>query len=158
MRFALAITVVAATFGLGVADAQQRKTPYWASISSGEALMRTGPGKNFPGVWLYRRADLPIKVLEQYPQWRKVQDPGGTIGWMQVGLLADTRTGIVTGEEARPLHEQASEAAPVRSRAEPGVVGRLSECAGAWCRFQAGTRAGYVRKAHVWGVDPGENF
>jgi SH3-like domain-containing protein len=158
MRLALALTLFVGTLALGAAEAQQRKTPYWASISSGEALMRTGPGKNFPGVWLYRRADLPIKVLEQYPQWRKVQDPAGTIGWMQVNLLADTRSGIVTGEEARPLHEQAAETARILYRAEPGVVGRLSECTGAWCRFQVGTRAGYVRKAHVWGVDEGETF
>lgn len=158
MRFALAITFLAAMLGFGAADAQQRKTPYWASISSGEALMRTGPGKNFPGVWLYRRADLPIKVLEQYPQWRKVQDPAGTVGWMQVSLLADTRTAMITGNEPRPMHEQASESAKVRFRAEPGVVGRLSNCAGAWCRFEVGGRTGFIRKAHVWGVDPGESF
>ena len=160
MRRALAIAMilVAAAFSPAAIAQEEKKTPYWASISATEALMRTGPGKNYPAVWLYRRADLPIKVLEVYPSWRKVQDPGGTVGWMQVNLLADTRTGIVTGNEPRPMHEQASESAKVRYRAEPGVVGRLSECTGAWCRFDAGGRAAYIRKAHLWGVDPGENF
>jgi SH3-like domain-containing protein len=77
---------------------------------------------------------------------------------MQVSLLADTRTAMITGNEPRPMHEQASESAKVRFRAEPGVVGRLSNCAGAWCRFEVGGRAGFIRKAHVWGVDPGESF
>jgi len=158
-RMALATTLIMTMLAIGAAQAQQqRKTPYWASISSGEALMRTGPGKNFPGVWLYRRADLPIKVLEVYPQWRKVQDPAGTVGWMQVSLLADTRTAIVTGNEPRPMHEAAAENAKIRFRAEPGVVGRLSECAGAWCRFEVGERAGFIRKTHLWGVDLGETF
>lgn len=157
MRLVLA-TLLFSLFALGAAEAQQRKTPYWASISSGEALMRTGPGKNFPGVWLYRRADLPIKVLETYPSWRKIQDPAGTIGWMQVNLLADTRTAIVTGNEPRPLHETASEGTRIRYRAEPGVVGRLSECAGAWCRFEVAGKAGFIRKAHLWGADAGESF
>lgn len=158
MRLALATIIVLGTLALGAAEAQQRQTPYWASISSGEALMRSGPGKNFPGLWLYRRADLPIKVLETYPSWRRIQDPAGTIGWMQVNLLADQRTAIVTGEVPRPLHETPSDSASVRYRAEPGVVGRLSGCAGEWCRFDVGGKAGFVRKAHIWGVDREENF
>lgn len=157
MRLVLA-TLLLIMFAIGTAEAQQRKPPYWASISAGEALMRTGPGKNFPSVWLYRRADLPIKVLEIYPSWRKIQDPAGTVGWMLVNLLADTRTAIVTGTEPRPLHETASEGTRVRYRAEPGVVGRLSECGGDWCRFEVAGKSGFVRKAHVWGVDAGESF
>src|SRR5690606_11690319 len=72
-----------------------RETPYWASISSGRAMMRTGPGRNYPGTWLYVRPDLPIQVVEVYQSWRKVRDPDGTVGWMLVNLLSDTRTAIV---------------------------------------------------------------
>jgi SH3-like domain-containing protein len=138
------------------AGQQARKTPYWASISSSKALMRTGPGRNFPAVWLYRRADLPIKVLEVYPRWRKVQDPDGTTGWMLVNLLSEARTGIVTGGEPRPLHEAPSEGSKIRFRVAPGVVGRLSNCAANWCQFDVGGRRGHIRIAHLWGVDAGE--
>ena len=44
------------------AAAQDKKPPYWASIASGEAMMRTGPGRNYPGIWLYKRRDLPIRA------------------------------------------------------------------------------------------------
>ena len=43
--------------------AQDKAVPYWASIASGEAMTRTGPGKNYPGVWLYKRRDLPVRVI-----------------------------------------------------------------------------------------------
>lgn len=155
--FAIAIFVVLA--GLSPAEAQEkRKTPYWASISASEALMRTGPGKNFPAKWLYRRGDLPIKVIEVYPSWRKVQDPDGTTGWMLVNLLSDTRTALVRGEEPRPMHAAADEASPVRFLAEPGVVGRLTMCDGAWCRFDVDGRDGFIRVEHVWGTSPNEKF
>ncbi len=137
---------------------EQRKTPYWASISASEALMRTGPAKTYPAKWLYRRADLPIKVLEVYPSWRKVQDPDGETGWMLVNLLSDTRTGIVRGSENRPLHEAATAGSRVLYVAQPGVVGRLNSCAGDWCEFEVGGRRGHVRKAHIWGADPGDSF
>lgn len=137
---------------------KERRTPYWASISAGEAMMRTGPGRNYPATWLYRRADLPIKVIEVYPNWRKVQDPGGTTGWMLVHLLSDRRTAFVTGNEPRPMHARPDAASPIAWRAEPGVVGRISNCDGDWCQLDVGGRKGYIRKAHFWGADPDERF
>jgi SH3-like domain-containing protein len=77
---------------------------------------------------------------------------------MLVNLLSDTRTGLVTGEAARPMHEEPSEASPVRFYAEPGVVGRLSKCDGSWCQFDVKGRKGYISARHIWGVDPGEKF
>jgi SH3-like domain-containing protein len=45
--------------------AQDKQPPYWASIASGQALTRTGPGKNYPAVWLYQRRDLPVRVVKK---------------------------------------------------------------------------------------------
>ena len=160
MKRALAFAaILLATVLSPTAEAQQeRKTPYWASVSASEAMMRTGPAKTYPAKWLYRRADLPIKVLEVYPSWRKVQDPDGETGWMLVNLLSDTRTGVVRGDEPRPLHEAANAGSPVRYLAQPGVVGRLKTCSGDWCEFEVGGRRGHILKGHIWGVDSGEEF
>ena len=159
MRWLLAMALVAVgTAAVPAAQAQEKKTPYWASISAGEAMMRTGPGRNYPATWLYKRADLPVKVVEVYPSWRKVQDPDGTTGWMLVNLLSDTRTAIVRGAAPAPLHEAPRAGSKIRYRAEPGVVGRLSECTVDWCRFDVGERGGFIRTGNIWGVDPGESF
>ncbi|HEY0149802.1 MAG TPA: SH3 domain-containing protein [Allosphingosinicella sp.] len=147
------------SFAVTAADAQRdREPPYWASISATKALMRTGPGRNYPASWLYVRADLPIRVVETYPNWRKVQDPTGTTGWMLQRLLSDQRTAIVTGNEPKAMHESPEEGSRIRFRAEPGVVGRLSKCADGWCRFEVGGRDGYMRAADFWGSDPGEQL
>ncbi|MHA3839868.1 SH3 domain-containing protein [Sphingomonas aestuarii] len=142
---------------IDAADAQRRKPPYYASVSASEARMRTGPGKNYPVSWEYRRADLPIKVVDIYKDWRKVEDPGGTQGWMQVGLLADRRTAIVVGQIVE-LRASPATGARVNWRAAPGVVGRITECDRGWCRFDVKGRTGYVQQARLWGVDPGERF
>ena len=152
--------MLAALLGLGLAvgpaQAQDdRPTPYWASISAGKAMMRTGPGQNYPATWLYVRADLPIRVIETYPNWRKVSDPDGTTGWMLQRLLSDTRTALVTGSEARPMRQDPAEASPIRYLAEPGVVGRLSKCADGWCLLDVRGRQGYIRTDQFWGLDPG---
>lgn len=158
MLRALIVALMVTLAGPAALAQDARKTPYWASISAGEALMRAGPGRSYPAKWLYRRADLPIKILEVYPSWRRVQDHEGATGWMLVNLLSDTRTALVTGNEPRPLHVSPDAGAPVRYRAAPGVVGRLSRCDNGWCQLDVGGRQGFISVEHLYGVDPGENF
>ncbi|WP_294260056.1 SH3 domain-containing protein [uncultured Sphingomonas sp.] len=149
--------VVIAAVGLTGLEAQTRKPPYYASIAAAKARMRTGPGRNYPASWLYVRPDLPIKVVDIYRDWRKVEDPGGTQGWMQVGLLSDTRTAFVQNGVA-PLRDSPSASARVVWRAAPGVVGRVSRCARGWCYIDVKGRGGFVEAASLWGVAPDEDL
>jgi SH3-like domain-containing protein len=135
----------------------QRKPPYFASIAASKARMRTGPGRHYPASWLYQREDLPIKVVDVYGEWRKIEDPDGTQGWMQVNLLSDTRTAMVKGSILE-MRDQPRFNARVAWRAAPGVVGRVSRCARGWCWFDVRGRGGYVEQSHIWGVDPNETL
>jgi SH3-like domain-containing protein len=138
------------------ASAQDKMPPYWASIASGEAMMRSGPGKNYPGLWLYKRRDLPVRVVKLYPNWRLIEDPDGARGWMLVTLLSDRRTALVIKGEPQTIHVEPSETSPVRYRAEPGVVGRIEKCTGGWCHITIANREGFIRTAGLWGVAGGE--
>ncbi len=138
------------------AAAQEKQPPYWASIASGEAMMRAGPGKNYPGIWLYKRRDLPIRVVKIYPNWRMIEDPDGARGWMLVSLLSDQRTAMVKPGEPRPIHAKPEAESPIRYRAEHGVVGRIEQCRDGWCRMAVGKREGFIRTSDIWGVAPNE--
>jgi SH3-like domain-containing protein len=154
----LGMVAVASLFLAVPASAQDKKPPYWASIASGEAMMRSGPGRNYPGIWLYKRRDLPVRVIQLYPNWRKIEDPDGQQGWMLVTLLSDRRTGIVKPGQPREIHVKRGANSPVRYRAEQGVVGRIEQCDGNWCKLQIGKRKGYIAEGDIWGVSNGEAF
>jgi SH3-like domain-containing protein len=155
VRGALAAFLIVA--GATSALAQEKQPPYWASIASGQAMTRTGPGKNYPGVWLYQRRDLPVRVVKKYDTWRLIQDPDGAQGWMLVTLLSDRRTAIVKAGEPRPVRADRNDGGKVRYLAEPGVVGRVSKCKGdGWCRIEIGSRQGYIRTSNLWGVADNE--
>ena len=155
---AMALAVLAAA-SPALADLVQRPMPYYASISAGQARMRSGPARTYPATWLYRRADLPVRVIASYSHgdWLKVEDPGGTQGWMLGSLVSNTRTAIVLGETAE-LRDAPRTAARVQWRAEPGVVGRLSHCGRGWCHFDVRGQGGYIETNRLWGVDPVETF
>lgn len=148
--------MLAGSLVASAAWAQTRKPPYYASIAASEARMRSGPGRNFPVNWVYVRADLPIRVIDIYRDWRKVESSDGTQGWMQVGLLSDRRTAIIQGGIAE-LREQPRPGARVAWRAAPGVVGRIKSCARGWCLIDVKGRGGYVEQTRLWGVAPDED-
>ena len=150
---ALLLTAIAAP-----AAAQEKKPPYWASIASGQAMTRTGPGKNYPGVWLYQRRDLPIRVVRKYENWRMIEDLDGAQGWMLVSLLSDRRTAVVKKGEPRAVRVKPEEGSAVRYRAEAGVVGRIEHCTNGWCRISVGKREGYIHTSDIWGVSEGETI
>lgn len=138
------------------ASAQDKVPPYWASIASGEAMIRTGPGRNYPGTWLYQRRDLPVRVVKIYSSWRLIEDPDGTRGWMLVTLLSDRRTALVKPGQPRPIHDKRDAASRVAYLAEPGVVGRIEDCDGDWCQIEIGKRRGYIARAALYGLDGSE--
>ena len=145
------LTAAALMAVVGPAAAQSDvELPYWASINVDEARMRKGPSPDVPVIWEYRRKDLPVKVVARFETWRKIEDPDGTQGWMAARLLSRTRTAIVTGE-IRPMRDAASGSAGVAYRAEPGVVGRITDCKDGWCLFEVKGRKGWIQTDHIWG-------
>ncbi|MGE4430725.1 MAG: SH3 domain-containing protein [Sphingobium sp.] len=138
--------------GTGPAQAQTRQPPYWASISAGEARMRVGPSLDYPSNWVYRRRDLPVKVVQIHGNWRKIADESGTQGWMHVRLLSDTPTAMIAVPEGH-VHKSAKDGSPLLYRMEKGVVGRVSDCSRDWCQFDiGGGKKGYIHASSLWGA------
>ena len=148
----MAVLGLAMLAGSASAPAQtSKKTPYWASLAKGEAVMRVGPGKDFPANWVYLRRDLPVKVVMTHPDWRKVEDPDGTVGWLHVRLLKDDPTAIVKGGTA-DMRDKPSAGSKLLYRLGAGVVGKVSGCANGWCAFEAHGKSGYVLAQSLWGA------
>ncbi|GAB5347463.1 hypothetical protein TMRO357_00380 [Alteriqipengyuania sp. 357] len=147
---ATGLTILAAT----PADAQNRDTPYWATIDVTEAYMRVGPSQEYRIEWVYKRKGLPVKVLRMRDGWRLVEDPDGAKGWIAARLLSRKRGAIVTGADLVEMRADDSAGSPVKWRLEPGVVGELGTCEASWCEFSVGEHNGFVEASRLWG--PGE--
>lgn len=133
------------------APAQSKALPYWASLSKDEARMRVGPSLDYPSNWVYRRRDLPVRVVQVHGNWRKIVDESGTEGWMHVRLLSDTPTAMVAVEEGH-VYRKKGGTGGLAYRVQKGVVGRVSECSGGWCLFDMGGKNGYIEAASLWGA------
>ena len=134
------------------ATAQDRETPYWASLRADEVNMRVGPSEEYRIDWVYHRAQLPVKVVRIKEGWRLVRDPDGAQGWIVARLLNPERTALVAGERLAAMREAPADNGKLLWNAEPGVVGKLGECEAGWCEFDVDGRKGWVRQTRLWGA------
>ncbi|MEM9278050.1 MAG: SH3 domain-containing protein [Pseudomonadota bacterium] len=136
--------------------------PRFVSLKSERVNMRIGPGRQFKVVWLYLKKGLPIEIIQEYDNWRKVRDPEGNEGWILHSLLSGKRTVIVnpgeqnTTEGIVDLYDDASTESSVIARVEPGVVTEVKSCQDNWCLVSAQDVEGYLEKKFIWGVYPDE--
>jgi SH3-like domain-containing protein len=127
----------------------------YVTLRAAEVNLRAGPGEQFPIQWVYRRKGLPVEVIGKSDVWRKIRDWQGTEGWVHERMITGTRGVIVRGT-VRPLHSDPDPASNIVARAEPGVIAKLLECRGAWCRVETSDIKGWLGRNEIWGVDPDE--
>jgi SH3-like domain-containing protein len=128
--------------------------PHFVSLRAREANLRRGPGQEFRIEWVYKRQGMPLVLLDRFDVWRQVRDPEGTVGWMHRQMLSSKRTVMIVGE-ARPVKDKPDAAAAQIATAEPGAVGELERCEGAWCLvdFPGPSQNGWLPKNGLWGTD-----
>ena len=131
--------------------------PRFVSLHADKVNLRTGPGRRYPIEWILTRKDLPVEIVAEFDHWRRIRDYEGTEGWVHERMLEGKRDVVVTGG-IRALRRQPDGNSATVARAEPGVVARLLECQGPWCRIDAGSATGWIRRNEIWGVLPNESI
>lgn len=176
LRLCLSVAVLAlslASSGLhqgGVAVAQESTRgpsglplPRFVSLKASRVNLRIGPGFNYAVDWMYLKSGLPMEIIQEYDNWRRVRDADGVDGWINQSLLSGRRTGVLApwhrGKDKRfPLHAEASDDARAVALVEPGAVGTIVACDGKWCRMEFAGHAGWMQQAQIWGAYPGETI
>ena len=135
--------------------------PRFVSLKSGKVNSRIGPGVNYAVDWMYLKSGLPMEIIQEYDNWRRVRDPDGAEGWVNQSLLSGRRTAIAApwqkGKDVTiNLMARPEENARVVAMLQPGVLGTIRNCDGKWCEMTFGGRTGWISQSQVWGAYPGE--
>ena len=137
--------------------------PRFVSLKSGRVNARVGPGLNYAVEWLYMKPGLPMEIIQEYDNWRRVRDSDGAEGWINQSLLSGKRTGIAAPWQRGKDHEIALLAEPSAGASavamlEPGVIGTIKRCNGDWCEMTFQSYTGWLSQSLVWGAYPGETI
>ncbi|MFI4973745.1 MAG: SH3 domain-containing protein [Caulobacterales bacterium] len=128
--------------------------PRYLSLKRGEVFARKGPGKDYPAAFVYHAQGLPVQVVDETTDWRRICDPDGTLVWVHRSMLDGRRTVLARGTQPIALRADPRRGAPASAYLRARAVARLDRCQAGWCKVSAGGAGGWVTEAEVWGVAP----
>ena len=146
--------------GYGMAQAQEAKltvrgsglpVPRYVTLKFDEANLRAGPGREYPVLWQYQKAGLPLLVDAEFGIWRKVIDHDGTAGWMHGSVLSLRRMALVQNNMSK-IHASPDETSNVIALADRLALMELQSCPKAWCRVANNDVRGWIKRQAVWGL------
>lgn len=129
--------------------------PRFVSLKASEGNVRRGPSLSHRIDWVFKRRNMPLRVVAEHGHWRRVEDRDGAGGWVHYTLLSGVRTALIETDMA-PVHQKPDPASSIRAYAEAGVVARLGSCAQGWCQVTLEGTKGWIKRNTVWGLMPGE--
>jgi SH3-like domain-containing protein len=133
--------------------------PRFVSLKASRVNVRVGPGEEYNVTWVFTRPELPVEVIQEFDNWRRIRDSDGSVGWVFHSLLSGKRTAVVTpwtSGDPRPIRVAASADAAVSAYLQPGVMASIDSCATGWCRLSGDGFRGWIEQTQLWGVYPGE--
>ncbi len=126
--------------------------PRYISLKSNDANIRVGPSKNYPIEIKYIKNNYPLKVLEEYEDWRKVEDFQKNFGWIHKSLISSNRTGILLSNDNKTIKLLNTLNGNVIGEIGRGNIVFLEKCKIDWCLASFGDYRGWIDKKNIWGI------
>lgn len=130
------------------------EVPRYVSLRYDTVNARSGPSEEHRTLWVYHAKGLPVQIVAETEQWRRICDPEGALSWVHMRLIDGGRTVIRTAPDAvvvrRAPNATSSQIATLAAR----VVAPLDDCKDGWCAIEIGKTRGWIPASEVWGADP----
>jgi SH3-like domain-containing protein len=131
--------------------------PRFVTLKGSEGNARRGPGLTHRIDWVFTREGMPLKITAEYEHWRRVEDFDGAGGWVHYSLLSGVRSVLVSQDMAQAFSRPDPQS-DVLFQSEMGVIGKLLQCEGSWCRIAVEGEKGWLPKTALWGVSVAEIY
>lgn len=128
------------------------EVPRWITLKSNRVRARQGPGLDYNIMWEYRTAGMPVQVIAETTEWRKICDAEGSVAWIHRTVASGRRGVFNHSDEPVALHNSRSRTASVRALLNPRSLASLEECRDGWCRVRARKIKGWVPENTLFGT------
>lgn len=125
--------------------------PRYVTLKFGEVNARAGPGDDYRLLWVYRARSLPVQVVAETREWRKVCDPRGGSAWVHMRTIDGRRT-VFGKTPPAPIHSRAKAQSRIVAFLRPDSIAALDRCKEGWCRIKVEHVKGWVAASSVWGA------
>jgi SH3-like domain-containing protein len=128
--------------------------PRFVALKFNEVNARKGPGEDYAVQWVWHGKGLPVKVVAETSDWRKVAAADGSVAWVNKRLVDGRRMALRFAPGAATMRAEPKDGAKVVAWLAPHAIAVLERCDKGWCRLKASGVKGWVRQDEVWGGAP----
>lgn len=153
-----AALVLAALLAPAVAVAADRPTPSgypvprYVTLKFGKVNARAGPGDDHRLLWVYRTKGLPVQVVAETSEWRRVCDPEGGLAWVHKRVTDGRRAVINLQNRPAPLLRKPRTGSEPVAYLNIRAMAALDRCEKGWCKVKVARASGWARQGSLWGT------
>jgi SH3-like domain-containing protein len=125
--------------------------PRFVTLRNDKTYMRSGPGKDYALLWVYQKKGLPIEIIDEYDQWRRVKDLDGSEGWIHQSVLSGRRM-VITLEGTHNVYADSDLDSDIVAKIDGGTVISPQKCTKYYCFVTHPEFSGWLEKSVLYGV------
>lgn len=155
---ALVAGMVVSAAPLSSSAAADRQTPSgypvprYVTLKFGKVNARAGPGDDHRLLWVYSSKGLPVQVVAETAEWRRVCDPDGGLAWVHKRVTDGRRNVMNTSARPQPLYRKPRPGAEPAAYLNVRALAALVRCDKGWCRVKTEGASGWAREGALWGT------
>ena len=125
-------------------------TPKYASLKKNKTYLRYNASFQAPISHIYNKKGLPILIINEHDNWKKIKDSNGIEGWMHKSMISNRKTFI--NLKKQNLIKFLDEKNLIIAIIDPQVVGKIIKCEKIYCRVKVNKYKGWLKKEFLWGI------
>lgn len=126
--------------------------PRYVSLKFDVVNARSGPGDDRKLLWVYHARGLPVQVVAETSEWRRICDPDGGLSWVHKRTTDGHRMVMRTAPGPAPIYDRPRKDGRIAAYLAPRALAALDRCAKGWCKIHVSGASGWTDAAAVWGA------
>ena len=131
--------------------------PRFVSLKGDKTNMRSGPGEDYALLWVYQKKGLPVEIIDEYEQWRRVRDLDGSEGWIHQSVLSGRRM-VITLEGTHYVYDSPDSSGDIVAKIDGGTLATPEKCIDYYCLINHAEFTGWIKKTVLYGIDDTEKL
>jgi SH3-like domain-containing protein len=129
--------------------------PRYVSLKFATVNARAGPGDDHRLLWVYHARGLPVQVVAENSEWRRVCDPEHGLAWVHKRTTDGRRTVMRLQPAPANLRRSGKLSSPITAYLQSRAIASLVRCDHkGWCKVRVDGVSGWTPATEVWGLDP----
>ena len=123
---------------------------YFMMLKYSKVNVRFGPSRDYPVKFIYKKAFLPVKVIDKKENFRKIIDHKKNSGWIHISQLKKSKSLIIQSD--RILFEGSTKNSKPIVNLKSGRLLLLKKCKKKWCKVSTDKYIGWIQTENVFGI------